>query len=148
MISNELNQLYREMILDHANHPHHKGALAHYTDQAHLQNTTCGDDLTVQVDISPQKVIEKVAYTGSGCTISQASASMMTDAIQGQTLAVAAQAAKSFSDMALGKPVAAADLATLQDAKILSNIMQFPTRIKCATLAWWALQNILARYNF
>ena len=136
MISNELSQLYREIILDHANHPHHKGALAHYTDQAHLQNTTCGDDLTVQVDISPQKVIEKVAYTGSGCTI------------QGQTLAVAAQAAKSFSDMALGKPVAAADLATLQDAKILSNIMQFPTRIKCATLAWWALQNILARYNF
>lgn len=140
----KLNGLYREVILDYANHPHNKGKLAASTNDMTLHNPTCGDTINLQVELADGR-IKNVAYTGEGCTISQASASMMTDAVKGKTTEQALAMAKIFSDMAIGKKHSATDLAELGDAQILTNIMEFPARIKCATLAWWALQRALLK---
>lgn len=140
----KLNGLYREVILDHANHPHNKHELPAATNVMTLHNPTCGDTINLQVKVANQQ-IEDIAYTGSGCTISQASASMMTEAVKGKTTAEALKMAKTFSDMAIGKKHPQADLDQLGDAQILTSIMEFPARIKCATLSWWALQRAILK---
>ncbi|MBB1079149.1 SUF system NifU family Fe-S cluster assembly protein [Limosilactobacillus sp. STM2_1] len=140
----KLNGLYREVILDYANHPHNKGSLATTTNTMTLHNPTCGDTINLQVDVKDNK-INNIAYTGDGCTISQASASMMTDAVKGKTVDEALAMAKTFSDLAIGKKHPTTDLEQLGDAQILTNIMEFPARIKCATLSWWALQRALLK---
>ena len=139
----KLNSLYREVILDHAQNPHNKGKLASASHQITLNNPTCGDVINLQINIDDNDNIKEVAYTGEGCTISQASASMMTEAVKGKTKEEALKMAKTFSDMAIGKKHSEADLKELGDAQILTSIMEFPARIKCATLAWWALQRAL-----
>ncbi|MFC6259832.1 Fe-S cluster assembly sulfur transfer protein SufU [Levilactobacillus fujinensis] len=139
----KLNSLYREVILDHADHPHHKHTLAESTNTITLKNPTCGDVINLEIKLTPDDKIADIGFTGDGCTISQSSASMMTDAVMGKSKEEALKMAKTFSDMAIGKEHAQADLDELQDAAILSNIMQFPARIKCATLSWWALQRAL-----
>ncbi|WP_143462247.1 Fe-S cluster assembly sulfur transfer protein SufU [Levilactobacillus enshiensis] len=139
----KLNSLYREVILDHADHPHHKHALAESTNTITLKNPTCGDVINLEIKLTPDDKIADIGFTGDGCTISQSSASMMSDAVMGKSKEEALKMAKTFSDMAIGKEHPQADLDELQDAAILSNIMQFPARIKCATLSWWALQRAL-----
>lgn len=79
----KLNNLYREVILDHADHPHNKGALKDATNAITLNNPTCGDEIDLQVKVGSDGLIDEIGYTGHGCTISQASASMMTEAIKG-----------------------------------------------------------------
>lgn len=142
----KLNGLYREVILDHANHPHNKGKLPVSTNTMTLHNPTCGDTINLQINVADNK-IKEIAYTGEGCTISQASASMMTDAVKGKTTEEALAIAKVFSDMAIGKQHSEKELAKLGDAQILTSIMEFPARIKCATLAWWALQRALLKQS-
>ena len=142
----KLNGLYREVILDHTNHPHNKGELPESTNAMTLHNPTCGDTINLQVNVVDNK-IKDIAYTGEGCTISQASASMMTDAVKGKTTEQALAMAKIFSDMAIGKQHTDAELAQLGDAQILTSIMEFPARIKCATLSWWALQRALLKQS-
>ncbi|WP_267201440.1 Fe-S cluster assembly sulfur transfer protein SufU [Limosilactobacillus kribbianus] len=142
----KLNGLYREVILDHANHPHNKGELSTATNAMTLHNPTCGDTINLQVDVADGK-IKDIAYTGEGCTISQASASMMTEAVKGKTVDQALNMAKTFSDMAIGKQHSDDDLQQLGDAQILTSIMEFPARIKCATLSWWALQRALLKQS-
>ena len=139
----KLNSLYREVILDHAQNPHNKGKLASASHQITLNNPTCGDVINLQINLDDTDKIKEVAYTGEGCTISQASATMMTEAVKGKTKEEALKMAKTFSDMAIGKKHSEADLKELGDAQILTSIMEFPARIKCATLAWWALQRAL-----
>lgn len=144
MSLDNLRNLYRDVILDHANHPRNKQHLTHPTAAMTLHNPTCGDTINLEVAVTNQ-TIDQIGFTGSGCTISQASASMMTDAVRGKSVDQALQMAKTFSDMAIGKQHPQADLDQLQDAQVLTNIMQFPARIKCATLAWWALERALAK---
>ncbi|WP_054699740.1 Fe-S cluster assembly sulfur transfer protein SufU [Secundilactobacillus odoratitofui] len=141
----KLNNLYREVILDHSDHPHHKHALADATHKITLKNPTCGDVINLDVQLSDDDKITDIGFTGEGCTISQSSASMMTDAVMGKSKDDALHMAKTFSDMVMGKEHSQADLDQLEDAAILSNIMTFPARIKCATLAWWALQRALLK---
>lgn len=138
----KLNNLYREVILDHSANPHHKQALADATHKITLKNPTCGDVINLAIELKDGK-IANIGFTGDGCTISQSSASMMTDAVMGKSKAEALDMAKTFSDMVIGKKHPQSDLDKLQDAAILSSIMSFPTRIKCATLSWWALQRAL-----
>ena len=95
----KLNSLYREVILDHAQNPHNKGELASASHQITLNNPTCGDVINLQINLGDDEKIKEVAYTGDGCTISQASASMMTEAVKGKTKEEALKMAKTFSDM-------------------------------------------------
>ena len=143
MSLSKLNNLYREVILDHAQHPHNYGAIANANYCATLENTICGDLIHLQLYLNSQDMITQIGFTGNGCTISQASASMMTDAIKGKTKEQALLRAHIFSQMMLGVQCTQADLSLLQDAAILAVVVKFPTRIKCATLAWWSLKKAL-----
>ena len=137
-----LSNLYREVILDHSEHPHHKHSLESATNKITLKNPTCGDVINLEIELDSDKISD-IGFTGEGCTISQSSASMMTDAVIGKTTAESLEMAHIFSDMVMGKKHSQTDLDKLGDAAILSSIMKFPARIKCATLCWWALRKSL-----
>ncbi|CAJ1189066.1 iron-sulfur cluster assembly scaffold protein [Companilactobacillus crustorum] len=137
-----LNNLYREVILDHSEHPHHKRRLANATQTITLKNPTCGDVINLEIELDNNR-IKDIGFTGEGCTISQSSSSMMTDAVLGKSVVESLEMAQIFSDMVMGQKHPQADLDKLGDAAILSSVMKFPARIKCATLCWWALRKSL-----
>ncbi|WP_375180455.1 Fe-S cluster assembly sulfur transfer protein SufU [Enterococcus rotai] len=137
MALSRLDNLYRQVILDHSSHPHHHGTLAESSKKIEMNNPTCGDVIELQVAIQ-DNIIKDIAFSGSGCSISTASASMMTDAVIGKTLAEAEQLAEDFSQLVQGNDVPEEE--KLGDAAMLSGVAKFPARIKCATLAWKALE--------
>lgn len=137
-----LNNLYREVILDHSEHPHHKHELKNSTNKVTLKNPTCGDVINLEIQVTDNKITD-IGFTGEGCTISQSSASMMTDAVMNKSVEECLLLAQIFSDMVMGQKRSEQDLEKLGDAAILSSVMQFPARIKCATLCWWALRKSL-----
>lgn len=138
----KLAHLYREVLLDHAQHPRNRGELADPTHQMELLNPTCGDAVIVQCRLVEGKV-EAVAFQGSGCSISIASASMMTEVLAGQTLDQALALVNDFnhliSDQATSLNEASLDEA-LKDAYFLEGLKQFPSRYKCGVLAWKAFE--------
>lgn len=138
MSLSQLDNLYRQMILEHAKRPHHHGKLATADKQIELHNPTCGDVLELEVKLDKEKRIEAIAFSGTGCTISQASASLMTDEVLGKTPTEVAEMVEAFSEMITQKTTKDYE-ALLGDAVILEGVAQFPTRIKCATLAWKAI---------
>lgn len=142
MSLNKLNQLYRAVVLDHASHPHHKNDLGDATQSIELHNISCGDDIRVFVKITTNKV-EKISFTGNGCTISQASASMMTDALTGVPITKALEECDAFLKLTMGQTVPTTIQNDLGDAAILGSLAAFPARIKCATLAWHAAKTAL-----
>lgn len=141
MALTKLDQLYRAVILDHSQHPRRRGELDKATTQIELKNPTCGDVIQVQLEIENNK-IKDVRFDGSGCTISMASASMMTDAIIGKSLDEALSLSEEFSGLVQGEDPEHED--DLGDAMMLSGVAKFPARIKCATLSWKALEKALA----
>lgn len=136
----KLDNLYRQIIMDHSSHPHHKGSLEKSQHQIEMNNPTCGDVIHLDVD-TEDGVIKNIAFDGHGCSISTASASMMTDAVIGKTVAEAKAMSADFSQLVQGNEVA--DLDRLGDAALLDGVTKFPARIKCATLAWKALNKAL-----
>ena len=140
---NKLNQLYRAVILEHAANPHHHYEVPNATNEKTLHNTTCGDTISVSLRLDDTNHIADIGFTGQGCTISQASASMLTDVMIGKSKEEALAIAKIFSDLAIGKQHSPNEIKQLGDARVLTQIMEFPARIKCATLSWWALQRAL-----
>ncbi len=141
MALTKLDQLYRAVILDHSQNPRRRGELDKATAQIELKNPTCGDVIQVQLNIENNKITD-VRFDGSGCTISMASASMMTDAIIGKSLDEALMLSKEFSGLVQGEDPEHED--ELGDAMMLSGVAKFPARIKCATLSWKALEKALA----
>ncbi|MHC5269660.1 Fe-S cluster assembly sulfur transfer protein SufU [Enterococcus sp. LJL98] len=140
MALSRLDQLYRQVILDHSGHPRNHGHLGEDSQKVELHNPTCGDVITLEVKLTDGK-IEQVAFSGHGCSISTASASMMTEVIIGKTLEEASELSEIFSGLVQGKSV---DADRLKDGAILSGVAKFPARIKCATLGWKALDQIIA----
>ncbi|UQS87320.1 SUF system NifU family Fe-S cluster assembly protein [Nicoliella spurrieriana] len=138
----KLNQLYRSVVLDHASHPRNFGELTDRTADLVLRNPSCGDIINVQVRINAN-VVEDVKFMGEGCTISKASASMMTTAVKGKSIAECNQIIQLFSDNIINKQIAPADEERLGDALLLSTVAKFPTRIRCATLGWHALDELI-----
>ncbi|WP_225047081.1 Fe-S cluster assembly sulfur transfer protein SufU [Lacticaseibacillus kribbianus] len=137
-----LDQLYRQVILDEAYHPRHHGKLAKPTHEITVRNPSCGDVLTLQLQVSDGKVVD-AAFAGSGCTISQASGSLMTDRIIGETPQSVLDLVGQFSELVIEGEVADED--ALGDAAILKGVHQFPARVKCATLAWKAAAQALTK---
>ncbi len=140
MALSKLDNLYRQVILDHSSHPHHHGLLDGSTNQIEMNNPTCGDVIQLQLLVKAG-VIEDLRFDGSGCSISTASASMMTDAVIGKKVEDALTLSEEFSQMVQGNEKE--DLDELGDAAMLSGVAKFPARIKCATLAWKALDQAL-----
>ena len=137
MSTNNLDQLYRSVIMDHYKNPRNKGVLADNTITIDMNNPTCGDviHLTLQVE---NDIVQDAKFEGDGCSISMASASMMTQIIKGKHVDEANKLAHVFSDLMLGKDID--DSIDLGDIEALAGVAKFPARIKCATLAWKAME--------
>ena len=136
----ELDDLYREIILDHYRRPRHKGHLASPSAAHEGLNPLCGDEVTVEVLLDDERVAD-IAYTGSGCSISQSSASMMTQAVAGKSVDDVRHLIGEFTSMMRGSDKA--DPEEMGDLEALSGVRKFPVRIKCATLAWHTLAEAL-----
>lgn len=132
-----LDQLYRSVIMDHYKTPRNKGTIENDSINIEMNNPTCGDriHLTLQVE---DGIVKDAKFDGEGCSISMASASMMTQAVKGKDVETALGLSKTFSDMMLGKDYD--DSTDLGDIEALQGVSQFPARIKCATLAWKAME--------
>jgi nitrogen fixation NifU-like protein len=136
----ELDDLYRDIIIDHYRHPRHRGHLDTPTASHEGLNPLCGDEVTVEVLVSDGELAD-VAYVGSGCSISQSSASMMTEAVAGKSLDETHRLIDDFTAMMRGSDEI--DPEALGDLEALSGVRKFPVRIKCATLAWHTLNEAL-----
>jgi nitrogen fixation NifU-like protein len=136
----ELDELYRDIILDHYRNPRRRGSLASPTTSHEGLNPLCGDEVTVELLLDGDRVAD-VAYKGSGCSISQSSASMMTEAIYGKPLDDVKRLSESFTAMMRGEENV--DPESLGDLEALSGVRKFPVRVKCATLAWHTLEEAL-----
>lgn len=138
--------MYQEVILDHYKHPHGKGLTEPYEAQVHHVNPTCGDEITLRVHLAggPDEtpIVEAVSFDGQGCSISQASASMLHDQVSGVPLTQAFEMVDEFS--ALMRSVThkhEPDEELLGDAIAFEGVAQYPARIKCALLAWMAFKD-------
>ncbi|QIW54427.1 SUF system NifU family Fe-S cluster assembly protein [Lactococcus raffinolactis] len=143
MALSKLDNLYRQVILDHSSHPHHHGQLQD-GETVDLNNPTCGDVIKLSLKLDGDTITD-IAFDGSGCSISTASASMMTDAVIGKTADEAFELADIFSEMVQGKADDRQE--RLGDGALLSGVAKFPQRIKCSTLAWNALKKALENNN-
>jgi nitrogen fixation protein NifU and related proteins len=137
-----LEALYQELILDHNRSPRNYGELADATRRANGHNPSCGDTLTVWVKLDGD-VIADVSFTGSGCAISKASASLMTQAVKGKSSGEADALFEKVHGLLTGRRTAGNDGPALGRLEALAGVSRFPTRVKCATLAWHALRSAL-----
>ena len=133
-----LSELYQELILDHYRRPRNRGSLEAYTRRVALAKPTCGDELELDLLLDGETIAD-VRFSGRGCSISQASASMMTQLIKGKKVAEARSLALRFSEMLHGSAEAARDK-VLGEARSLAGVAKFPVRVKCALLGWNALE--------
>lgn len=139
----KLSFLYKTLVLEHAKDPHHYvNQLPEGHQQLTLHNPTCGDTINVSLQVQNDH-IRHLCFNGSGCTISQASASMMTDTLDGKSTAEAQKLIQGFLNLCMGKNVTDDVQHDLQDAAVMGTVAEFPARIKCATLSWHAVQDLL-----
>lgn len=131
----ELKQLYHELIIDHGRHPRNFGVLENANKIKQGFNPLCGDKVTVYIQQQNQQ-IQKIIFNGSGCAISMASASLMTEILQGKTIEQATQIFDEVHQLLLGKNCVEENLGKLI---VLKGVAEFPARVKCATLAWHTL---------
>lgn len=136
----ELDELYRDIILDHYRNPRHRGKLPAPTVSREGFNPLCGDEVTIDLTVKGGKVVD-VAYRGSGCSISQASASMMADAVLGKDLDEVFHIIDSFTSLMRGS--GDVDAEALGDLEAMTGVRKFPVRVKCATLVWHVLDEAL-----
>jgi len=139
----DLRDLYQEMILGHSKSPHNRRAMPGASRTAQGFNPLCGDKVTLYVQLAGDR-IEDVSFEGSGCAISTASASLLTETLKGKTIAEADALFEEFHDLVTGKrqPNKAHD--DLGKLKVFSGVAEFPMRVKCATLVWHTLRSALA----
>lgn len=138
MSFNNLDTLYRQVIMDHYKSPRNRGTLEGNTLTVDMNNPTCGDRIQLQLQVKDGKV-EDAKFDGEGCSISMASASMMTQAVKGKTVEEALEMSEGFSQMMLGEEVDE-EAMEFDDIVALKGVSKFPARIKCATLAWKAME--------
>jgi len=136
-MSSNLDQLYRQVIMDHYKNPRNKGVLEDDSLTINMNNPTCGDRIQLTLKVN-DGIVNDAKFEGEGCSISMSSASMMTQAIKGKKIEDALKLSKIFSDMMLGNDYD--DDIDLGDIEALQGVAKFPARIKCATLAWKAME--------
>jgi nitrogen fixation NifU-like protein len=144
MTAPHLESLYQEIILDHYRSPHHKGLREPYESQVHHLNPTCGDEITLRVHLDGD-VVADVSYDGQGCSISQASASVMADLVIGKPVTDAIEVHEEFLRLMQSKGEGEPDEDVLEDAVAFAGVSRYPARIKCALLAWMAWKDATAQ---
>jgi nitrogen fixation protein NifU and related proteins len=136
----QLDNLYQEVILDHYKNPQNKKLDPNSDAQVHHVNPSCGDEITLGV-ILEGDLVKSVTWEGVGCSISQASASIMSDLVLGKTLPQAQEIAENFLELMQSKGTIEGDPEVLEDAVALAGVSQYPARIKCALLGWMAFKD-------
>ena len=136
--------MYQEIILDHYRNPHHKGLREPFDTEVHHVNPTCGDEVTLRVAVR-DGVVQDVSYDGAGCSISQASTSVMTDLVIGRPVPEAMEKAEAFLTLMQSKGTLEPDEDVLEDGIAFAGVAKFPARVKCALLSWMAWKDATAR---
>ena len=140
----DLDSLYQEIILDHYRNPHHAGLREPFEAEVHHVNPTCGDEVTLRVHLDGSHgnpTVTDVSYDAEGCSISQASASVLTDLVIGRPLDDALATHESFLELMQGKGQVEPDEDVLEDGIAFAGVAKFPARIKCALLSWMAFKD-------
>jgi nitrogen fixation NifU-like protein len=143
-----LDQMYQEIILDHYKHPHGRGLRDPYEAQVHHINPTCGDELTLRVHLKGTGMdaeVLDVSYDGQGCSISQASTSVLTDLVVGRTVGSAFKTLDAFVELMQGRGNVEPDEDVLEDGIAFAGVAKYPARVKCALLGWMAFKDAVAR---
>lgn len=139
---NDMESIYTEVITEHSRFPEHK----HHLEQANCvapgRNPSCGDEITLELNVS-EGVIREASFTGVGCAVSQASADIMIDLLQGRSVAEARRLAAKFIAMVRREITSEEELEELEEAVALQGIADMPARVKCAVLAWHTLTEAL-----
>ena len=144
----QLESMYQDIILDHYRNPHHKGLRDPYDAEVYHVNPTCGDEVRLRValkEVGGDQVVEDVSYDSLGCSISQASASVMTDLVIGKPVAEAMKIGDAFLELMQSKGQAEPEQDILEDAMAFAGVSKYPARIKCALLSWMAWKDATAR---
>ena len=139
-----LESLYQEIILDHYKRPKNKVLQDKYSVEVHHNNPSCGDEITLRVQVE-NNIIKQLSWDGVGCSISQASSSVMSELTQGVSIEKALELEVSFLELMQGKGQVEADQEELEDAVAFSGVARYPARVKCALLSWMALKDALLR---
>jgi nitrogen fixation NifU-like protein len=140
----DLDALYQEIILDHYKHPHNKGLRDPYEAEVHHVNPTCGDEVTLRVHVEGD-VVRDVSYDSVGCSISQASASVLTDLVIGKPVTEALAIHENFQTLMQGRGNVEPDEDVLEDGIAFAGVARFPARVKCALLSWMAWKDATAQ---
>ncbi|MCM0618917.1 Fe-S cluster assembly sulfur transfer protein SufU [Nocardioides bruguierae] len=143
-MSSELDALYQEIILDHYKNPHHQGLRDPFEAEVHHVNPTCGDELTLRVHLEDGAVAD-VSYDAVGCSISQASTSVLADLLIGKSVEEALGVHQTFLELMQSKGTIEPDEEVLEDAIAFAGVSKFPARVKCALLAWMAWKDATAQ---
>ena len=142
-MSTELEELYQEVILDHSRRPRNFGVLEKPDVLVHGDNPSCGDEIHLGVQFGADGNLQEIKFSGQGCAISQASASMMTMKLKGKSRAEAGEMARTFKNLVTGEVTEPAK--KLGDLQLLQGVRKFPQRVKCAMLPWRAVEQALAQ---
>lgn len=138
----DLTDIYNELIMEHSMNSYNKKKLENVTCSEIGHNPNCGDEITLELKLNGDK-IEDMAFSGHGCAISQASTSIMIDTLKGKTIGEARQIIKTFIDMIKRETKDEEELEKLEDAIAFKNVSNMPSRVRCALLAWYTLENML-----
>lgn len=141
-MDNELNDLYQQVILDHNKNPRNFGKIEIKTHSADGKNPLCGDQIIINLQIE-DNIIKNISFEGNGCAISKASASIMTTLVKGKSTEEAMQIFEQFHSVITGDMNEEVDLDALGKVAVFAGVRQYPSRIKCANLAWHTLKSAL-----
>ena len=140
----ELENLYQEVILDHYKRPKNKSLRANPSIQVHHVNTSCGDEMTLNLVVDAV-LVKDLSWDGVGCSISQASASVMSELLIGKSSKAALALVEEFQEMLQSKGAISGNEDHLQDGVAFAGVAKFPARVKCALLAWMAFKDAISR---
>ena len=144
----QLESMYQQIILDHYRNPHHRGLREPFDAEVHHVNPVCGDEVTLRValkDVDGEPVVEDISYDALGCSISQASASVMSDLVIGKPVTEAMRIGDAFLELMKSKGAVEPDEDVLEDAVAFAGVSKYPARIKCALLGWMAWKDATAQ---
>ncbi|NNH68290.1 SUF system NifU family Fe-S cluster assembly protein [Nocardia uniformis] len=142
-----MEQMYQEVILDHYKHPHHRGLREPFGAEVHHVNPTCGDEVTLRVHIDDNGDVADVSYDGQGCSISQASTSVLTDQVIGMPVQQALKVVDSFNEMISSRGTLEGDEDMIGDGIAFAGVSKYPARVKCALLGWMAFKDAVVRIS-
>lgn len=145
-MSLSMDSMYQQIILDHYKHPQHRGELASFDAEVHHVNPTCGDEVTLRVKLVDGEIAE-IGWVGEGCSISQASTSVMTELVAGHSIGNALELQEKFLELMQSQGSAELteqDAERLEDAVAFEGVSKYPARVKCALLGWMAMKSAVA----